>query len=131
MLVVSVQDVGIKIIKKYLEEVEALEANSYPWVRATVDPSTASILLSHGSFAKQRTAYAAFLGDKVVGFAISYDPDAHLDLLHVHPEYRKRGVAQELIGVAGSRTVSVDPANKEAISLYEKLGLEIEYDEVE
>lgn len=130
MLAVEVQDVCVKVIKKYLSEVEALEENSYPWVRATVDPSTASILLTHGAFAKQRSAYAAYLGDKVVGFAISYDPEANLDLLHVHPEYRQRGIAQELIGAAGCRLVSVDPANKEAIALYEKLGLEIDYDEV-
>lgn len=130
MEAVRVLDVNAQVISKYLDEVIALEEKSYPWVRAVVDPTTAHILLTSGSFAKQRTAYAAYLGGKMVGYAISYDPEANLDLLHVHPGYRGRGIAQELIGVAGSRTVSVDPANKEAISLYTKLGLEIDYDEV-
>lgn len=131
MEVVKVLDVNAKTIAKYLEEVEPLEAKSRYWVRAVVDPSTAHILLTSGSFAKQRTAYAAYIGDKMVGYAINYDPDANLDLLHVHPDYRGRGIAQELIGVAGSRTVTVQPGNDAAIALYTKLGLEIDYDEVE
>lgn len=130
MEAVKILDVNARAIAKYLEEVEVLEEESYPWVRAVVDPSTSHILLTSGSFAKQRTAYAAYIGDKMVGYAINYDPEANLDLLHVHPDYRGRGIAQELICVAGSRTVSVDPANKEAIALYVKLGLEIDYDEV-
>lgn len=130
MEAVKVLDVNAKVIAKYLEEVEPMEANSRYWVKATVDPSTAHILLTSGSYAKQRTAYAAYLGDQVVGFAISYDPDANLDLLHVHPEYRGRGVAQELILAAGCRSVSVNPNNDEAVALYKKLGLDIDYDEV-
>lgn len=130
MEAVKVLDVNAKVIATYLEEVEPMEAKSRYWVKATVDPSTAHILLVTGSYANQRKAYAAYMGDKMVGFAIAYVPDANLDLLHVHPEYRGKGIAQELIHVTGCRSVSVNPNNDTAIALYKKLGLEIDYDEV-
>ena len=130
MEAVKILDVNARAIAKYLEEVEVLEEKSYPWVRAVVDPSTSHILLTSGSFAKQRTAYAAYIGDKMVGYALNYGPEANLDLLHVHPDHRGKGVAQELILAAGCRSVSVNPRNDQAIALYKKLGLEIDYDEV-
>lgn len=130
MQAVEIHDIGPRDIKKYLSVVGPMEIDSPEWVKDTVDSSTVSILLTSGSFSKARSAYGAFVGNTMIGYAVSYDPKAHLDLLHVHPEYRGRGVAQELIGVAGSRSVVVQPGNKPAVKLYQKLGLEIEYDEV-
>lgn len=131
MDVVKIVDVNAKAIAQYLEEVKPLEEKSRYWVRAVVDPSTPHILLVSSAYAKDYTAYGAYLGDQMVGYAVSYVPDANLELLHVHPEYRRRGIAQELINVAGSRTVTVDPNNFEATTLYQKLDLEIDYDGVE
>lgn len=130
MEVVKVVDTNLSVILGYLAEVQPLEETSRAWVKATVDSSTATILLQNGRYAKERTAYAAYIGDKVVGFAISFNPDADLDLLHVHPLYRGKGVARELVGASGVRTVTVHPENTQAIALYKSLGLEIDYDEV-
>lgn len=130
MEAVKVLDVNAKVIGEYLTTVEPLEADSRYWVKAVVDPSTAHLLLTGEKFAKDRVAYAAYSGNEVVGFAIAYAPDAWLDLLHVHPDHRGKGVAQELIMAAGCRSVSVNPRNDQAIALYKKLGLEIDYDEV-
>jgi len=130
MDVVKVLDVNACVINKYLVTVEPLEADSRYWVKAVVDPTTAQVLLTGEKFAKDRVAYAAYLGNEVVGFAVTYAPDAWLDLLHVHPDYRGKGVAQELVLASGCRSVSVNPRNNHAIALYKKLGLEIDYDEV-
>lgn len=130
MEAVKVLDVKHCVIDTYLKEVEPLEAESKYWVRGVVDPSTADILMNGPKFAKDRIGYAAYLGNKVVGIAIAYTPDAWLDLLHVHPDYRGRGIAQELILAGGCRSVSVNPRNDSAVALYKKLGLEIDYDEV-
>lgn len=130
MDVVKVLDVNASVINKYLVTVEPLEADSRYWVKSVVDPSTAHVLLVGEKFAKDRVAYAAYLGNDVVGFAVAYAPDAWLDLLHVHPDHRGKGVAQELVLASGCRSVSVNPRNNQAVALYKKLGLEIDYDEV-
>lgn len=129
MEAVQVLDVKLNTILTYLEEVSVLEEDSKPWVRAVVDSSTATILLSNGKFSQGRQGYAAYLGDAVVGYAIVDVPNAGLDILHIHPEFRRRGIAEELILATGVRYVTVQQSNHQAISLYEKLGLEIDFDE--
>ena len=72
-------------------------------------------------------------GDKVVGYVGSQTVIDETDMMNiaVHPEYRRRGIAEALIdalinalGEKGSRGLSLEvrASNDPAIALYEKLG---------
>ncbi len=75
----------------------------------------------------------ACVHDRVAGFAIMRygDDDAHLDLLGVTPDYRRLGVAGELLAwlhecavVAGTFNVTLEvrAGNKAARCFYERMG---------
>lgn len=72
-------------------------------------------------------------GDKVVGYVGSQTVIDETDMMNiaVHPEYRRRGIAEALIdalinalGEKGSRALSLEvrASNDPAIALYQKMG---------
>jgi ribosomal protein S18 acetylase RimI-like enzyme len=84
-------------------------------------------------------AYLAYVGETAVGFAClrlipsvcDPDPQAELTELYVEPEFRRRGIAAQLVRhvedlarAAGAQwmTIRVSPKNQAAQSLYRALG---------
>ena len=75
----------------------------------------------------------ARLGRRIIGFAIMRygDDDAHLDLLAVAPQYRRQGVAKQMLewlekcaSIAGTFriTLEVRVSNQAAQLFYERMG---------
>jgi ribosomal protein S18 acetylase RimI-like enzyme len=80
----------------------------------------------------------AFRGDRLIGFLIMdlspyllYQGTAHIALLGVHPEHRRKGVGRTLVHAACEKgrerelrgiQVTVDTANETALRFYESLG---------
>jgi ribosomal-protein-alanine N-acetyltransferase len=112
----------------HLDQVEAIEHRSYsaPWSRAMF----AGELIKSSSI-----GLGAFRLGRVIGYLIvsRYADDWHIMNLAVDPDWRRRGVARQLLedflartagGNERGYTLEVRPSNAEAIRLYERLGFE-------
>ena len=76
-----------------LDQVLAIERESF------TDPWTRGMFVSELSASPMGHALAALRGDRVVGYllAILIPDEAHIGNLAVHPEARRRGIAQRLL----------------------------------
>jgi ribosomal-protein-alanine N-acetyltransferase len=112
----------------HLDQVEAIEHRSYtaPWSRAMF----AGELIRSSSI-----GLGAFHLGRVIGYLIvsRYADDWHIMNIAVDPDWRRRGVARQLLeefltrtagGPERGYTLEVRPSNAEAIRLYERLGFE-------
>jgi ribosomal-protein-alanine N-acetyltransferase len=113
---------------QHLAAIEAIERRSYrtPWSRSMF----ASELAKPSSI-----SLGAFDGERLVGYLIisRYVDAWHVMNVAVDPEYRRRGIAANLLerlfeltasDVRRGYTLEVRVSNEEAIRLYERLGFE-------
>lgn len=106
---------------------------------AEIDKISFSVPWSEKSFEQEimnnRLAFyiVAEVGDKIVGYAGLWlvDTEGHITNVAVHPEFRRKRIAEALISVlisntikngAVSHTLEVRASNEAAISLYSKFG---------
>lgn len=93
----------------------------------TLDLDTVKVLLTSGAFSRDRSAWAVVLENRVVGYAVVDTRIRTLDLLHLAPEIRGKGLGKWFLQHLNIKTVVVDIRNKVALALYKGLGYEIEY----
>jgi GNAT superfamily N-acetyltransferase len=121
----EVQDVPYIVIKQYLEQ--HVKDGLPEWEAATLDMDTVTMLLTRGAFARERSAWVVALEGHVVGYAVVDNKMKCLDLLHLSPEVRGKGLSKWFLQHLDIKNVVVDIRNKVALALYKGLGYEIEY----
>lgn len=121
----EVHEVPYIVIKQYLEQ-QAKDGLS-EWEAVTLDDDTVKMLLTSGAFARDRSAWTVVLENRVVGYAVVDDRINTLDLLHLTPEVRGKGLSKWFLQHLNIKKVVVDIHNKVALALYKRLGYEIEY----
>lgn len=121
----EVHEVPYIVIKQYLEQ-QVIDGLS-EWETTTLDADTVRVLLTSGAFAKERSGWSVVLDGQVVGYAIVDDRTKTLDLLHLTPVVRGKGLSKWFLQHLNVKKVVVDIRNKVALALYKGLGYEIEY----
>jgi ribosomal protein S18 acetylase RimI-like enzyme len=69
-----------------------------------------------------KSAYGAFVGREMAGFAVLLDGTGHLDLLHVSPKHRTASVSAKLITELAVTGLMVEKENALALDVYTDLG---------
>lgn len=121
----DVREVSLKTVLQYL--ILNYEVSEEPWVESVMDTRTVKLMLSNGSYAKQRKAHGLFLGETMIGYAVIHVPSETLDLLHVAEDFRGSGYSTAFLKELAVSNVVVDSRNIRAINLYTKLGYELEF----
>ena len=121
----EVHEVPYIVIKQYLEQ--QAKDGLPEWEAVTLDLDTVKMLLHNGAYARDRSAWAVVLEGRVMGYAVVYNPQRTLDLLHLAPEVRGKGLGKWFLQHLNIKEVVVDFRNKVALALYKRLGYEIEY----
>lgn len=86
-------------------------------------------LLTNKAFAQSRKAYGIWFDGDLRGYAIVYIPEMHLDCLYIAESAQGMGYGEQLVRYTQAKKVVVHKENEAAISLYEKIGLVIEFDD--
>lgn len=121
----EVHEVPYIVIKQYVEQ--QAKDGLPEWETVTLDDDTVKLLLMNGAFARERSAWTVVLEGRVVGYAVVDDRMKTLDLLHLAPEVRGKGLGKWFLQHLNIKNVVVDIRNKVALALYKGLGYEIEY----
>ena len=121
----EVREVPYLVIKQYVEQ--QAKDGLPEWETVTLDGDTVEVLLTKGAFAKDRSAWAIVLENRVVGYAVVDDRAKTLDLLHLTPAVRSKSLGKWFLRQLDIKNVVVDIRNKVALALYKGLGYEIEY----
>lgn len=121
---VDVQEVGVNVIEQYI--IMNPEDLSNPWVASVMDLKVVMMMLKNGRHSRERKSYGLFIGDVMIGYAVIHVPYKHLDLLHVAEDFRGRGYAERFLRQLDIASVVVEASNAPAITLYTKLGYDLE-----
>lgn len=122
----AIQDVSLDQILKYICKQSLVDIPI--WERVVLDQAkTVTPMMRNGAYAKFRKGYGLFVEGTMVGYAVVYEPDHTLDLIHITKGCRGQGLGEWFLRDLGIERVTVDAENEVAVKLYEKLGYEIEF----
>lgn len=122
---VEIQDVPFSILQQYVQQQPT--ASIPEWEQTVLDLKLLKPLVLNGSYARFRTIWALVLDRRVVGYAVTYDPDRSLDMLHLSKAYRGKGLGEWFLRNLNLKEVTVDHRNERALKLYQRLGYEITF----
>jgi putative acetyltransferase len=83
-----------------------------------------------GERCARKDTWVAMIGDRVAGFS-DLEPDGHIDMLYVHPDFERRGVARALLqhieglAHAAGMTRLYTEASITARPVFEAMGLRV------
>ncbi|QBX32169.1 putative N-acetyltransferase [Pseudomonas phage PA1C] len=124
---IQIKPVTYSDIEAYLNKYAEKELPFY--LEPVVDLDSIKTLLTKPSFRIGRKAYGAFLDGEILGYAIVLEPSHTLDLIHVASKARGKGLGKALLKHTKVTNTVVNKNNKEAIALYRKLNIRIEFDD--
>ncbi|MCI8478788.1 MAG: ribosomal protein S18-alanine N-acetyltransferase [Oscillospiraceae bacterium] len=115
--------------RSHLSQIAALEKRCFssPWSEALLSQALDN---ENASYIVAQSEDGTVLG--YAGMQVILD-EGYVDNIAVHPDYRRQGVAEALLGVferfgavhLAFLTLEVRPSNTAAVSLYEKHGFEL------
>lgn len=121
----EIQDVCVNTVLKYVAKHEANDLDV--WERVVLCKDTIVPMLVNGAYARDRTKHGLFVAGVMVGYAVVHAPLKVLDLLHLDPDHRGKGLGEWFLRQLDIEAVSVDPENVKAVQLYDKLGYELDF----